>query len=122
MLDSSKLAYFKEKLEKEKALLERELKTVGRINPENPADWQPTPAVMDILNSDDNEVADSIEEFESNVAILKQLEIRFNEVKEALSRMEKEEYGKCRIGGEDIEEERLEANPAATTCLKHIGK
>jgi len=112
--------HFKNLLEKEKETLESELKSIGRVNPDNPKDWQATPQKMDILKADENEVADSIERFEENTAILKQLEIRINEVKGALERIKNNTYGKCEVGGEEIEKERLEANPAATTCIKHL--
>lgn len=121
-MDEEQLQHFKEKLEKEKSLLEKELSSVGRINPENASDWQATPAKMDILNADENEVADSIEEFENNTAILKQLEIRFNEVKDALERIDNGTYGTCEISGEPIEIDRLEANPAARTSKKHTAE
>jgi RNA polymerase-binding transcription factor DksA len=113
--------HFKDKLEEELKLVESELKTVGRINPENPGDWEPTPKKdWDALNADENEVADTIEEFEDNAGILKQLEIRYNEIKKALIKIKDGGYGVCEIGGEEIEEARLEANPAATTCMKHM--
>ena len=102
------------------AKLEAELKTVGRVNPDNPKDWEPIPEKMDILASDDNEVADSIEAFEENTAILKELEIRYNDVKRALGKITDGSYGICETGKEPIEKERLEANPAARTCKKHL--
>ncbi|TSC68394.1 MAG: DnaK suppressor protein [Parcubacteria group bacterium Gr01-1014_72] len=112
---------YKQKLEEELKTLEAELKSVGRVNPSNPADWEPVPEKMDILASDQNEVADSMEAFEENAAILKQLEIRYNEVKSALKRIAEGAYGNCAVGGEAIEEDRLNANPAATTCKRHMG-
>ena len=114
------IEHFKEKILEELKTVERELETVGRHNPKNPADWEATPAKMDIDAADENEVADSIEEFEERAAILKQLEIRYNELKAALERMSKGVYGICGVGQELIEEERLEANPAAATCKKHM--
>lgn len=111
---------YKEALTQEMNLLETELKTVGRVNPDNPNDWQATPAKMSIDNADSSEVADGIEEFEENTAILKQLEIRFNEVKTALQRIEDGAFGLCDQCGKEIEEGRLNANPAATTCMEHI--
>jgi len=111
--------FFKKKLEEEKSLLQSELKSVGRVNPDNPKDWEARPANLDILPSDENEMADGIEEMENNTAVLKQLEIRYNQVKDALLRIENGAYGKCEISGETIEEERLEANPAARTCIEH---
>lgn len=116
------ISYYKGKLEEEKATLEKELKTVGRINPDNPKDWEAVPPPMvDGPEPDPNDVADRIEEYEGNAGILKQLEVRYNEVTAALAKIEKGSgYGICQEGGEEIEEERLEANPAATTCKKHM--
>lgn len=111
--------YFKEKLEKEQERLLSELKTVGRINPDNPNDWEPTPGEKDDGTADPNDFADGIEEYEENTAILKQLEIELNEVKKALQRIEKGTYGICEVSGEPIEKERLEAYPAASKCKKH---
>ena len=109
----------KKKLEDEKVLLESELRSIGRVNPDNREDWEAKPVDLDLLPSDENDMADGIEELENNTAVLKELEIRYNQVKEALSRIETDTYGKCEISGEAIEEERLEANPAARTCIAH---
>lgn len=121
-MEQKDLIYFKQKLEEEKGLLEKELKTVGRINPDNPNDWESKPSNTEFLAADTNEVADSIDDYEQNTAILKQLEIRWNNVKSALERIDKGTYGVCAISGEKIEHERLEANPAARTCLTHKDK
>lgn len=114
------IANQKQKLEAEKKLLEKELSTVGRVNPENPADWEAKGSNFDTLNADENEVADTIEEYEANTAILKQLETRYNEVKSALLRIEEGSYGICSVCGKPIEQARLAANPAATTCQDHM--
>jgi RNA polymerase-binding transcription factor DksA len=111
--------HLKEKLTAELARLEEELKSIGRRNPANPADWQATSVDMNIPAADPNEVADTIEEYETRTAELKELEIHYNEVKAALLRIEEGTYGTCTVDGEPIEEARLEANPAATTCIKH---
>ena len=113
---------YKTALEKESGRLTKELRSVGRINPSNPGDWEPTPGTIATDPADENEVADSIEEYEENTGILKQLEIQYNEVKNALERIEKGTYGICSIGGEEIETDRLDANPSATTCKQHIEK
>ena len=49
---------FKKNLLEQKATLLRELGTVGRINPENKDDWQPTPPPIDVMRSDITEVAE----------------------------------------------------------------
>jgi DnaK suppressor protein len=108
--------HFKERLEEELKILTEELLKIARINPSNPDDWEPIPANMDTLEADKNEVADRIEGFEKNTALVKELEIRFNNVKNALKRIEDGKYGICEDTGEQIPIARLEANPAAETC------
>jgi RNA polymerase-binding transcription factor DksA len=112
--------YFKEKLGEELLLVEKELNDVGRVNPDNKLDWEAEPTPMNEGSADEDEVADKIEEFEGNTAVLKELEIRYNDIKDALVKIEKDTYGLCEVSGEPIEEERLIANPAARTCKKHM--
>lgn len=113
---------FKTKLVEEKARLESELASVGRINPDNPADWEPVPVDPEERPSDPNDKADQIENFETNAAILKQLEIQLGDVNAALTKIEEGTYGVCEVGGEEIEEGRLNANPAARTCVEHMNQ
>lgn len=112
--------HFKKKLEFELESVEKELNAVGRKNPDNRLDWEAEPGNLDIDTADPNETADSIEEFEGNTAVLKELEVRYNDIKEALKKIEEGGYGICEAGGEEIEEDRLEANPSARTCKKHM--
>ncbi|MFO0718581.1 MAG: TraR/DksA C4-type zinc finger protein [Candidatus Paceibacterota bacterium] len=118
MIDTNK---FKESLLKELELVESELKTVGVHDPENPSDWEAVPPpASDVLGGDEHEAADRMETYEENAGIVKQLEIRYNEIRKALKKIEDGTYGVCEVSGEPIEVERLEANPAATTCMKHM--
>lgn len=112
--------HFKELLEKEKETLEKELETVGRKNPSNPADWEATEPDMGSTGADMNEVADSMEEFGNNKGIMDQLETRLWEVNKALKKIEDGTYGICEVSGEQIELDRLEANPAAATNKAHM--
>lgn len=121
-MDKQKIENFKNKLTKELNLLEEELKTVGRINPSNPNDWEPVAPELGLDTADKNETADEIEGYETNAGILKSLEIQMNAVKGALRRMEEGTYGTCSSCGKQIEEDRLEANPSAETCKACMGK
>lgn len=112
--------YFKNRLEKEKALVEEETKTVGSSDPNNPKDFSATSNDMDIDRADENELADKMEELEDNKGILDSLEKQLRDINDALGKMGKGNYGICEISGELIERERLEANPAARTCMKHV--
>lgn len=112
----------KKKLEAEFILLIEELKTVGKINPDNPEDWVAKPSNMDTSVSDLNETADGYEAYEENAGILNELEIRFNEVKSAIKRIKEKSYGQCQTCKRDIEKDRLEANPSSTTCKEHMNQ
>lgn len=114
------IEYFRKKLEESKKKLINDLQTIGRINPDNPRDWEPVPGEQHQSHADPNENADAIEEYESNTATLKELEIELNEVNAALQRIESGSYGICEESGDEIEPERLEANPSARTCKKHL--
>lgn len=119
-MQKDKLKKYEDLIVGELKKVEGELKTVGRKNPSNPTDWEPMPDKMDTLASDDNEVADTIESYEENSGILKQLEIKYNELKNALGKIKNGTYGVCEICGELIEEDRLNANLESKTCKKHM--
>ena len=112
--------YFRDKLKEELSLVEKELNNVGRKNPDNALDWEAKPADMNVDSADPNETADNMEEYEENTAVLKELEIRYNDIKDALVKIEKGTYGLCEICKAPIEEERLIANQAARTCKIHM--
>ncbi|MBX4195944.1 TraR/DksA C4-type zinc finger protein [Candidatus Parcubacteria bacterium] len=112
--------HFKEKLEKEKAELEAQLSQVARKDPNNPSNWEPKPNERDVSSADENTVADGIEEYEENNAITNALEARYKDVMSGLDKIKHGVYGKCQICQKEIEEDRLEANPAARTCKEHI--
>lgn len=111
---------FQKKLVAEKKLLEAELGQVGRRNPDNLADWEATPTDKDPSQADENTVANGIADYEDNVAIVNTLETQYQDLKIALDKIENGTYGICEIGGEEIDEERLEANPSARNCRKHM--
>lgn len=119
-MEKSKLKYFRTKLDAEKLSLEKELATVGRRNPHNPDDWEPKYADIDTDSADNLEVAEELESYQNNISILNSLELRYNDVLKAIEKIHQNKYGICEIGGEEIEDDRLEANPAAKTCKVHI--
>lgn len=107
-------------LDEEEARLVEELGTVGRRNPENPDDWQGTPGDILVGSADLNEQADKVEDYIERSAIEAPLEKQLELVKRAQAKIEERAYGVCEISGEEIEEDRLRANPTATTCKKHM--
>jgi RNA polymerase-binding transcription factor DksA len=105
---------FKDTLTSEQTLLEGELKNIAHFNDET-NQWEATPDT-DLMNmSDDNDAADRFEDFEERTSMLKTLQARLTDVKDALTKIENGTYGICEVSGEPIEADRLEANPAART-------
>jgi len=120
MLTQNDIVKFKKLLEEEKVLLETELSELGSRNPSNPSDWVPSKPAGDEFGADRNDNADIIEDMQDNNAALNELEGRLNQVMNALAKITEGTYGTCEISGEAIEMDRLEANPAAPTCKKHM--
>jgi len=116
MLDKKKI---KEKLEKERDVLLEELKGMGKLNTDT-KEWEATPEAREYRESDQNDMADRFEDFESRSSMIRALEPRLNDILLALKAINKDSFGKCEVCKKDIEGVRLEANPAARTCKKHI--
>ncbi len=114
-----KTEQYKKKLEEEKQKLEKELASIGRRNPAVPDDWEVAPSEIG-TEADLADQADVVMNIESNTAILADLEARYDSVISALHRIESRTYGKCEVCGEEVGEARLTADPAATTCVKHL--
>ncbi len=110
---------YKGLLEVEKEKLLKELASIGRRNPSNPQDWEATATDLDSDSADENETADVMESLDENKAIVDQLEIQLLQVESALGKIEAGTYGKCNTCEQEIPEARLDANPAALTCMEH---
>jgi RNA polymerase-binding transcription factor DksA len=114
------IGHFKKKLEIEEKLLEEELGKVGRRNPDNLSDWEAVPTDKDISQADENTVADNVENYEDNIAIVDTLETRYQDVKSALEKINQGTYGLCQVCHKEIDTERLEANSSARNCREHM--
>lgn len=75
---------------------------------------------IDSTATESDELADRMEEHGENLSEKGTLSFRKKEIEAALDRMQDGTYGICEECGEKIEEERLEANPAARTCRAHL--
>ena len=106
-------------LEAEATKLQEELARLGRRNLET-GEWEAVPEEVDEGDADENTQADRFEDFEEKTALTKELSARLTEVEAAIAKSHNGGYGLCSTCGNPIEEERLEANPAATTCMAHL--
>ena len=92
----------KAKLLEERTLLETELESVGRRDPSNPNNWEPS---LNEILSETAEIegrASEIGEFEDRNAVEVELEHHYNTILAALKRMADGTYGACRICNADI--------------------
>src|SRR3989338_8220762 len=94
-----------------------ELGTYGRVRSDT-GDGQGS-AAGEGIEADPNDAADQIEELSVNVPLVEELEKRHKDIVDALEKMEEVTYGICEAGEEQIPFDRLEANPAARTCVAH---
>lgn len=116
------LTFYKNKLEEEKRLLEEELGALGIQDPKT-GDWGAIlPRVDSSDLSDQNDMADRDEDFTITANTIGELEIRYNNIIKALGKIETGTFGICEISGTTIEEDRLQANPAARTCKTHMNE
>ncbi len=126
MIDATHL---KIRLMEEKDILEKELSRLGVHTSKDTSHWEATEAAPSNLGEDlgenkaeETEMADQIEDFEERTAETRNLEVRYRQVIDALTNMENGSYGICKTGfaTHPIEPARLEANPAAITCMLHM--
>lgn len=103
---SNKLFQLKQKstLLKEKQRLEKELEMVRKF--------------PQFGNSEEDN-AQEVEAFEGYKGLETGMKNLLKEVKSALAKMDKGKYGICEICKIPIEQGRLEAFPAASTCVEH---
>lgn len=107
-------------LETEKAEIINALSELGVQNPNNPNDWITTPAAPVTNESDPNDFGDRSEAWQERRGTLSALETRLHNITHALTKIGNGSYGVCEVCDEKIETARLEANPAARTCVAHI--
>ena len=116
------LINLKTKLETEEKVLRQELGEIGVNDKDNPSNWDITPSDRKQEIEFRDEMADRMEDSEEHVALKTTLKSRLQEVRHALEKIADGKYGLCEISGEAIEEERLNANPAARTTIKNMSQ
>ncbi len=115
-------AHYKELLEQEKSRILKELETIAvPSNKEKVGEWDAKSSLQEEEGiADPNEVANKLEDFETNTSLVSHLQSQLQDIHDALQRIEAGTYGTCEVSGEVIEEDRLGANPSARTCKAHM--
>jgi RNA polymerase-binding protein DksA len=115
-LTEDQLGELRAHLEAESDSLGEELAEHGKISG---GDWKGASGAEKSTEADPNDAADQIEELVTNVPLVEELEKRLHDVKDALEKMDTGTYGTCDACHAEIPKKRLDANPAARTCIAH---
>lgn len=110
---------YKKRLSEMLETITLDLKAIGIHNPQNAHDWVAVPEALDAEEPDVNLAADVVEEWNERTALVATLEHEYNSIVSALARIESNTFGNCEVCGNAIEENRLNANPTARTCIAH---
>ncbi|MBU2566701.1 TraR/DksA family transcriptional regulator [Patescibacteria group bacterium] len=111
-MDNTKSEYFKEKLLAEKERISQELDDLGSKDKNKMDATYPESG----SNSDDDNAAE-ISEYADIISIEARLQSELKDVEKALGSIEKGEYGICKYCHKEIDDKRLEARPASTSCI-----
>lgn len=111
------LEEIKERLLKEKKEVEAGLKDFARADPKLKGDFDTRFPDIAGQTPEQSESADEVEEYENKLHVEHVLELRLSDINEALEKIRKGSYGICENCGKKIPFERLQANPAAKTCI-----
>ncbi len=119
-MNTDQIQHFKKKLLGELTAVEEELRSLGWKN--QSGEWEAAATDIDQTATEQDELADRMEEYQENRAEIEEIQIHWDAIKKALEKIENGVFGMCEIEGEPIEEERLNANASARTCIKHLGE
>lgn len=102
-------------LKKEKKRLESELAEFTTRNPNNKDDF--TADFPNMGNKEDDN-AEEVATYSTNLTLERTLESSLRDVNKALDRMKDSTYGVCKYCNTEIDEKRLRARPASSSCVK----
>lgn len=105
-----------QKLEEEKASLEKDLSSFAAKDPKIKGGWNTRYPSFD--TGHEEEEMDEVEEYISRLPVEHSLELRLKDVDLALEKINKGQYGKCEKCKRNIDVKRLKIYPAARTCGK----
>ncbi len=114
-MTTEKLAHYKDLLLKEEARLKQELQDFGQEDPKNPGHFEATYQDKGGMSEDDN--AEQISEYADDLSVEAKLEEELRDTESALHAIEEGKYGVCKYCGQEIDEKRLDARPASSSCV-----
>ena len=114
-MDSKLIEQLKTSLEISKAAIEKELGSFATEDSKDQDNWNTRFPNREMGNME--EEADEMQEYDNLLSLEYSLELKLKDVNSALEKMVAGTYGTCEKCGKEIEEKRLQANPAARLCM-----
>jgi len=118
-MDKKATKQVEEKLIKEKAQIEKQLKSFADKDQNLKGDWDTRFPKWDSGSGSSalETAADAVEEYSSLLPIEFNLELRLQNINEALKRIKKGTYGICQKCKKQVSSQRLKINPEAKFCM-----
>lgn len=105
----------KARLNEERDRLERELLAIGKKSATEKGSYDVHYPESGGNSDDDN--AMEVTEYSDELSLKARLVKELKDTNSALRAIEKSVYGTCKYCGKDIDEKRLEARPASSSCI-----
>lgn len=105
----------KEALLQEQTRLERELSDIGTKDPSQKEHYEAAYPESGGNSDDDN--AMEVTEYSDELSLKSRLEKELGDTTSALKAIEKKKYGICKYCNKEIDEKRLTARPASSSCI-----
>ncbi len=115
-MDTKTIEKFKKTLRKEKENLEQQLKTFAKKDPKFKGDYDTQFPDLGAHQSSD-ELAQEVSLYESSLPVEHTLELKLQDIENALEKIKKGTYGICENCNEEIPIGRLETKPEAKYCI-----
>lgn len=110
-----RLEHFRQRLLEEKERLQQELEDFGKADPAHPGEYEANYPESGSNSEDDN--AMEIAEYADDASIEARVSSELRDVESALKSIENGTYGICKYCNQPIDEKRLEARPASSSCI-----
>ncbi len=100
---------------KEQKRLNDELAEFAKQNPKTKEDFE---AQVPSMGDKEDENAEEVATYSTNLTLERTLEAQLRDVESALDRIRKGSYGICKYCSKEIDEKRLRARPASSSCIE----
>jgi len=110
-----KIEYFKKRLLEDKNRLTLQMESLGKRDPNRPGHVEVTYPESGSNSEDDN--AGEVTEYANELSIEARISSELRDIDDALKAIENGNYGICKYCKKEIEEKRLEARPASSSCI-----